>query len=113
MSTTARATGKLGKLPVRTDVRTLRLRRYVDPTRLPPPPETLDLTERVTEWPMYANDRVGDCMPIAARDRYFFGHACTTIAPTACPMRSWTSAAIRWRSSVTASRSAVARSPSS
>ena len=59
MTTTARAVGKLGKLPVRTDVRTLRLRRYVDPSKLPPPPESLDLTERVAEWPMYANDRIG------------------------------------------------------
>jgi hypothetical protein len=44
MTTTARATGKLGKLPVRTDVRTLRLRRYVDPSKLPAPPDELDLT---------------------------------------------------------------------
>jgi len=30
-TSTALATGKLGKLSVRTDVRTLRLRTYVDP----------------------------------------------------------------------------------
>jgi hypothetical protein len=78
MSITARETGKLGKLPVRTDVRTLRLRRYVDPAKLPPPPETLDLTGRVPEWPMYANDRVGDCTTAAA------GHM----------IEAWTAAAV-------------------
>src|SRR5438093_1137652 len=44
MTTAALATGKLGKLPVRTDVRTLRLKRYVDAATLPTPPATLDLT---------------------------------------------------------------------
>lgn len=78
MTTTARATGKLGKLPVRTDVRTLRLRRYVDPSKLPPPPAELDLTERVNEWPMYANDRIGDCTTAAA------GHM----------IEAWTAAAV-------------------
>jgi len=77
-TTTARATGKLGKLPVRTDVRTLRLRRYVDPSKLPPPPAELDLTERVNEWPMYANDRIGDCTTAAA------GHM----------IEAWTAAAV-------------------
>jgi hypothetical protein len=66
MISTARATGMLGKLPVRTDVRTLRLPRYVDLTKLPPPPETLDLTKGVQDWPMYANDRIGDCTTAAA-----------------------------------------------
>jgi hypothetical protein len=66
MTITARAIGELGKLPVRTDVRTLRLPRYVDLTKLPPPPETLDLTAHVPEWPMYANDRIGDCTTAAA-----------------------------------------------
>ena len=66
MTTTALATGKLGKLPVRTDVRTLRLKRYVDETKLPAPPPALDLTAHVAEWPMYANDRRGDCTTAAA-----------------------------------------------
>lgn len=78
MTTTARATGKLGKLPVRTDVRTLRLRRYVDPSKLPPPPDELDLTENVNEWPIYANDRIGDCTTAAA------GHM----------IEAWTAAAV-------------------
>ncbi len=66
MATTTIAVHKLGKLPVRLDVRTLRLARYVDRTTLPPPPEHLDLTTHVSEWPMYANDRIGDCTIAAA-----------------------------------------------
>jgi hypothetical protein len=57
---------KLGKLPVRHDVRTLRLARYVDRAELPEPPSALDLTTHVQDWPMYANDRLGDCTCAAA-----------------------------------------------
>jgi hypothetical protein len=64
--TTATLLGKLGKLPVRTDVRTLRVERYIDRAKLPAPPPTLDLTDRVADWPMYANDRIGDCTIAAA-----------------------------------------------
>jgi hypothetical protein len=66
MTSTALATGKLGKLSVRTDVRTLRLRSYVDPAVLPTPPDSIDLTAHVGEWPMYANDKRGDCTTAAA-----------------------------------------------
>lgn len=66
MATTTIAALKLGKLPVRTDVRTLSLGRYVDTATLPAPPPDLDLTEHVPEWPMYANDRIGDCTTAAA-----------------------------------------------
>jgi hypothetical protein len=66
MTTTLGTTLKLGKLPVRTDVRTISLGRYVDPAKLPEPPATLDLASHVPEWPMYANDRVGDCTTAAA-----------------------------------------------
>jgi len=66
MSTTSIATGKLGKLPVRTDVRTLWLSRYVDEAKLPSPPGQLDLTLGVDGWPMYANDTRGDCTTAAA-----------------------------------------------
>jgi hypothetical protein len=57
---------KLGKLPVETDVRTLSLARYVDPALLPAPPASLDLATPVPDWPMYANDRIGDCTTAAA-----------------------------------------------
>lgn len=57
---------KLGKLPARTDVRTLRLAHYVNRAKLPPPPPDLDLAAAVPDWPMYANDRIGDCTTAAA-----------------------------------------------
>ena len=57
---------KLGKLPAATDVRTLTLARYVDSAVLPAPPPTLDLSSAVIDWPMYANDRIGDCTVAAA-----------------------------------------------
>ncbi|HWC46742.1 MAG TPA: hypothetical protein VG868_11575, partial [Casimicrobiaceae bacterium] len=66
MATPTIAAHKLGKLPVRLDVRTLRLARYVDRAKLPAPPTQLDLTANVPEWPMYANDRIGDCTIAAA-----------------------------------------------
>jgi hypothetical protein len=65
-TTTAAQTRKLGKLPVRTDVRTLHVARYVDRAELPAPPPELDLADRVDDWPMYANDRIGDCTIAAA-----------------------------------------------
>jgi hypothetical protein len=57
---------KLGKLPVRTDVRTLALPRYVDRSQLPPAPAEVDLASVVHAWPMYGNDRIGDCTTAAA-----------------------------------------------
>ena len=61
-STTVQPTGvRLGKLPVRHDVRTLQLARYVDTAVLPAPPASYDETAHVHDWPMYANDRIGDC----------------------------------------------------
>ncbi len=63
---TTETAGLLGKLPVRTDVRTLSLARYVDRTKLPIPPDTFDETTHVPDWPMYANDRIGDCTIAAA-----------------------------------------------
>jgi len=66
MATTQIAAQMLGKLPVRTDVRTLSLARYVDSARLPSPPDAFDETSGVGGWPMYANDRIGDCTTAAA-----------------------------------------------
>jgi hypothetical protein len=62
----ARDDVKLGKLPARVDERTLMLGRYVDRSALPAPPARLDLTSAVHDWPMYANDRIGDCTIAAA-----------------------------------------------
>ena len=66
MATTTIAAQKLGKLPVRVDVRTLSLARYVDTSVLPSPPATFDETARVHDWPMYDNDTIGDCTIAAA-----------------------------------------------
>ena len=66
MAATTITAQKLGKLPVRTDVRTISLGRYVDRAKLPAPPGELDLTAHVPDWPMYANDRIGDCTTAAA-----------------------------------------------
>jgi hypothetical protein len=66
MTTQAAAALKLGKLPVRVDVRTLALASYVDTAELPSSPAQLDLTAHVPDWPMYDNDTVGDCTIAAA-----------------------------------------------
>jgi hypothetical protein len=66
ISTTPVVAGKLGKLPARHDVRTLSFARYVDRAQLPAPPAKLDLTSKVARWPVYANDRIGDCTIAAA-----------------------------------------------
>jgi hypothetical protein len=66
MATTTIAAHMLGKLPVRTDVRTLSLGRYVDPQVLPTPPPKFTESASVGSWPMYANDRIGDCTTAAA-----------------------------------------------
>ncbi len=57
---------RMGRLPVRTDVRTLQFARYIDRAKLPAPPTSYDETQHVAEWPMYANDRLGDCTCAAA-----------------------------------------------
>jgi hypothetical protein len=66
MATPTIAAQKLGKLPVRTDVRTLALARYLDRAVLPDPPASFDEATPVHAWPMYANDRIGDCTIAAA-----------------------------------------------
>ena len=66
MSTLTAAAYRLGKLPARRDPRTLRLARYLDTAALPPAPDAWDEATGVGDWPMYANDRVGDCTCAAA-----------------------------------------------
>lgn len=51
---------RLGKKPARRDPRTLRFAAYARP-ELPPPPEAIDYGSAVWAWPMYGNDRCGDC----------------------------------------------------
>ena len=55
---------RLGKKDVRLDCRTLKLANYV--TALPAPPTKCSWAKGVPQWPMYANDRLGDCTIAAA-----------------------------------------------
>ena len=56
---------KLGKNPAVFDRRTLRFGDYVKP-EVEPPPASVDYGARVDSWPMYDNDRYGDCTCAAA-----------------------------------------------
>jgi len=86
---TATATAyKLGKAAPRIDVRTLSLARYVDATKLPKPPALYDGTKHVQDWPMYANDRLGDCTCAAAGHMIESWTAATHGTATEVPERS-------------------------
>jgi len=56
---------KLGKHPPVIDERTLRFGKYLT-TALPSPPASVDYGAKVPSWPMYANDKYGDCTCAAA-----------------------------------------------
>jgi hypothetical protein len=56
---------KLGKNPPIFDARTLRFGDYLK-TELPPPPTSENYGAKVPTWPMYANDKYGDCTCAAA-----------------------------------------------
>jgi hypothetical protein len=55
----------LGKLPPKSDARTLVFQEYLRP-QLARPPARVDRESRVRRWPMYANDRLCDCTCAAA-----------------------------------------------
>lgn len=53
---------RLGKRSVKPDARNLQLARYVDDDELlPKVPRSIEWSAGVASWPMYANDRLGDC----------------------------------------------------
>jgi hypothetical protein len=56
---------KLGKHRPVIDERTLRFQTYETPA-LPSPPASVDYGTNVTTWPMYGNDKYGDCTCAAA-----------------------------------------------
>jgi hypothetical protein len=56
---------KLGKLTARHDPRALLLASYVS-RALPAPPDTFDVSTKVTAWGMMDNDQIGDCTCAAA-----------------------------------------------
>ncbi len=55
---------KLGKKPARAwdGGSRFRLARYADPAALPPLPENFGHDKLISSWPMFANDRYGDCV---------------------------------------------------
>jgi hypothetical protein len=55
---------RLGKGPVVEDPRTLKMEKYTG--ALPFPPPHVDYISEVPNWPMYANDTLGDCVAAAA-----------------------------------------------
>lgn len=52
---------KLGKLEAKEDDKTFRLAKYIDPAALPPAPATIHWDTEVPSWPMYLNNKIGDC----------------------------------------------------
>jgi hypothetical protein len=56
---------KLGKHPPVIDDRTLLFEKYATPA-LPAPPASIDYGTKVQTWPMYGNDKYGDCTCAAA-----------------------------------------------
>lgn len=56
---------KLGKKSVLHDQRTLQLANYMDLSEIAAPP-AVDYTTKVTSWPMYGNNSLGDCTCAAA-----------------------------------------------
>lgn len=53
---------KLGKLPARPDAVSLKLANYVDRSKLPKVPADFGHYDLVTQFPMFDNDRYGDCV---------------------------------------------------
>lgn len=52
----------LGKLEVKHDPRNLMLATYIDDAvALPAVPASIDWSQKVQSWPMYGNDKLGDC----------------------------------------------------
>lgn len=57
---------KTGCLVAPPDARNLPASRYLDVSALPAPPASWSrISQRVTSWPMYANDRLNDCTTAA------------------------------------------------
>ena len=56
----------LGKKPPLVDKRTLQLQMYIKKAELPAPPASVNYGKAVSRWPVYANDRYGDCTCAAA-----------------------------------------------
>lgn len=78
---------RLGKKPAVFDSRTLRFGAYLTST-LPPPPAAVNWGDKVKSWPMYLNDKYGDCTCAAA------GHMIETWSAAAGKQKTPTNAQI-------------------
>jgi hypothetical protein len=78
---------RLGKKPAVFDSRTLRFGAYLG-AKLPPPPASIDWGKNVPSWPMYLNNKFGDCACAAA------GHMIQNWTASAHKLRSPTDAQI-------------------
>jgi hypothetical protein len=57
---------RLGLKEAKHDVRTLRLERYLDLAKLPHPPRMVNWTNKVINWRLLLNDKIGCCGPAGA-----------------------------------------------
>jgi hypothetical protein len=57
---------KLGKNAPRHDVRTLQMAQYLQPEALPKIPPSQEWYDKVSQWPMMMNNKIGDCTCAAA-----------------------------------------------
>lgn len=75
---------KLGKRPAKQDPRTLKLARYVDLAKLPARPLERAWSAKAGPYPMYDNDRIGDCGPagIAHQIQVWTGADAVQVTPT-------------------------------
>jgi hypothetical protein len=75
---------KLGKKPYKRNPRALLLSRYLIPSTIPKPPQTLEYATGYSNWGMYGNDTVGDCTCVAATHIIAEGEYCNgqPITPT-------------------------------
>jgi hypothetical protein len=52
---------RLGRAPVKHDARTFKMARFLNKKKLPAIMASLDYSSKVPTWPMFANDKYGDC----------------------------------------------------
>src|SRR4051812_38110220 len=52
---------RLGKQAPKHDDRTLKLAKYLVPENLPPPPDFVDYSQKLSDIPLLLNDKLGDC----------------------------------------------------
>jgi len=66
---------KRGKLEAKNDPRDFQLKKFLIKPQLPKIPSVVDWTPAVKTWPMFANDRIGDCVYAGAANVIMTAHA--------------------------------------